>query len=238
MKGIYLVTYNERTSDIAAKYPFSVYHTDKTSPFFENAYIRDLIRNGAHHKAEWFGVLSPEFFTKALSGKVTPYKIHHDIDRGIQIQTGRNRFERQEVDAIGFTPRLKNLNVIIQGNRAHGGGFSDLTQDIFNKAGIDWDVSKPLKRVVMSNYIIARPEVYQDYASKVLLPCMDVMESDPIISERVWKDSGYYKKMRMPAQLKSDLGVPYYPLHTFICERFWSVYLAMNPSVKFRHFGQ
>lgn len=238
MRGVHLVTYNKATSDIAAKYPYSIYHVGKTSPFFENAYIRDLIQKGVHHNDDWFGLLSPHFFTKALSGRLTPYKIQHDIERGIQIQTGRNRFERHEAEAIGFTPRLKNLNVITQGNRAHGEGFSELVQDIFNKAGVDWDVSKPLKKVVMSNYIIARPEVYQDYANTVLLPCMEVMETDPDISKRCWEDSRYYKKRSMSAQLKSDLGVPYYPLHTFICERFWSVYLAMNPGVKFRHFGQ
>lgn len=238
MKGIYIVAYDQKTSDISAKYPYSVYYADKTSAFFENEYIRDLVNKGAHNDDDFFAVLSPHFFTKAIGGRLTPHKIQHDIERGIQIQTGRNTFEKHDVDAIGFTPQLRNTNVITQGDRTHVEGFSDLVQEIFNLAGVNWNVLTPLKKIVMSNYIIARSSIWQHYADTVLLPCMEVMETDKAISNEVWKDSRYYKKAKMSAKLKQDLGVSYYPLHTFICERFWSVYLAMNPDVNFRHFGK
>jgi hypothetical protein len=238
MKGIYMTAYNDKTSEIVDKYPFMKYWVEKTSPFFENAYILDLVVNGEHKGNEWFGVLSPQFFTKCCGGRLTIYKMQHDIERGIQVQTGRNQFERHEADAIGYHPSLRNRNMIQQGNLAHGDGFSQLTQDILTKAGVDWDVTKPLKKIVLSNAIITRQHVYEDYVLSVLEPCMTVMDNDEEIRERVWKNSGYHKNKSMSAKLKADLGVNYYPLHTFICERLWSVYLAMNPSVKFRHFGQ
>jgi hypothetical protein len=66
---------------------------------------------------------------------------------------------------------------------------------------------------------------------------MQVMNHNAELNKMIWQDSGYHKKKRMSAKLKQDLGVPYYPLHTFICERFWSVYLAMNRQIKFRHYA-
>lgn len=237
-KGIYMVTFDGKTRDIAAKYPFSVYAVSHTSPFFENWYIRDLIQKGAHNDAEWFGVLSPYFFTKAMSGRLTPAKIQHDLERAYKRQVGRNAFDLQELHALGFHPRLRQKNIITQGNRWHGETFSEITQLILNKAGIAWNVDRMLPKVVMHNYILARPHIYQEYVSEILSPCMDVMMYDPEVYALVWKDSMYHKKKKMTDKLKQDLGVPYYPMHTFICERLWSVYLALNGSVNFRHYGQ
>jgi hypothetical protein len=90
----------------------------------------------------------------------------------------------------------------------------------------------------MHNYVIAKPHIYDDYAKNILIPCMDVMEKDSDIKTLCWRDSRYFKKRNMSDKLKQDLGVPYYPLHTFICERLWAVYLALNPQINFRHYGQ
>ena len=239
LENIYMVAYDPATCDIASRSPFKVYCVDHTSPFFENAYIRDLVEKGAHNQGEWFGVLSPAFFYKALGGSLTPDKIAIYLNKKKKVRTGRRTFQMLDVDALGFNPRSQNSNIIQQGNRWHGDDFQAIVQAIFDKAGVPWDCSQRLHNVVMSNYIITRPWVYEDYVRSILAPCMDVMENDSSIRETIWRDSGYQKKRNMTDKLKADLGVPYYPLHTFICERFWAVYLAINAEkVTFRHYGQ
>ena len=233
-----MVAFDGKTHDIVNKYPFSVYSVGHTSPFFENWYIRDLVQKGAHNVGEWFGVLSPYFFTKAMSGRLTVQKIEQDIKQGYKQQVARSIYEIQELDALGFHPRLRQKNVITQGNRWHGEDFSQITQLIFDKAEIARDVQKPLPRIVMHNYVIARPHIYEQYVKEILSPCMDVMMYDPEIYALVWQDSTYHKKKKMTEKLKQDLGVPFYPMHTFICERLWAVFLAMNPQINFRHYGQ
>lgn len=236
--SIYMISFDHLTNDIVQKSGFSGYFVSKTSEFFENWYISDLIQKGAHKDAELFGVLSPYFFHKAMAGGLNTFKIRHDIERGYKKQVGRNIYEVSDLEALGFHPRNRQKNIITQGNRWHGEQFADITQMVFDKADIAWNVNSPLPRIVLHNYILAKPAIYEDYVKTILNPCMKVMQEDEELQPLLWQDSGYHKKKNMSQKLKDDLGVPYYPMHTFICERFWSVYLAMNPQIKFRHFGQ
>lgn len=237
-----MVSYNKATGNVVGQLPFREYCVGVTSPFFENAYIADLIERKEHWGAKWFGVLSPVFFSKALAGGLTVDKIKHDIDRGIRRKIARNVFQSLEIDALGFHPGHKNRNIIKQGARYHGRPngqvFVDLTQAIFDRAGVAWRVEDDLNLVVYNNYIIARPAIWQKYYDDVLGPCMEVMKNDTEIRAECFRDATYHKSKRMSARLKRDLGVPYYPFHSFICERFWAVFLRMNSGIQFRHFGK
>lgn len=229
VKNFYMIAYNEITSNYVDTTEFKKYEVAKNSEFFENAYILDLIKSETHAESKYFAVLSPAFFNKACAGRVTTSGIVEKLEKGLTVPTSRFSSKQVEIDILGFNPHHRNSNIIMQGNRWHGSNFSEVTQLIFDKAGIDWDVSRKLKHILLHNYVIAKSEIYEKYVTEILEPCMSVMSNDSEVRELVWKDSGYHKKRRMSEKLKADLGVNYYPLHTFICERFWSVFVALNP---------
>ena len=57
------------------------------------------------------------------------------------------------------------------------------------------------------------------------------------LRELLWTDSGYTKKNKLGPYLKEQIGVSYYPYHTFICERFWTMFLNMHPEITVTHYG-
>lgn len=200
-------------------------NSNNLSPFFENKVIYDLCMQGAHREGGWFGILSPSFFFKAHRIK-TPRNLSQLVSEG-------------DHDAVGFNGKSQNQNVILQAERWHV-GFVDLFEKIIHKAGIGFDFRsvKNGKQNIFSNYLIAKPEVWDRYFTEVLKPCMDVMSRDKEVQEGLWQDAKYHKSrtsLRHRMYLQESIGVPFYPYHTFICERFWTLFLWMNPDVKLKN---
>ena len=130
--------------------------------------------------------------------------------------------------------KSQNPNVIRQGDNWHrveNGSFSGIVQQVLRGAGIEWSVGDRLRLPIYNNYVIARPWVWDRYVNEMLNPCMEVMKNaEGEFRELLWQDARYHKSRRksVQAHLQANFGVPHYPLHTFICERFWSVWVEMN----------
>jgi len=58
-------------------------------------------------------------------------------------------------------------------------------------------------------------------ASLVLAPAMAVMDQMP----ELMQNSGY---SALPDRLAARFGVPHYPYHSFLCERFFSYFAHLN----------
>ena len=220
---------------------FTHYHNPTLSPFFENKCIYDILESKPHlNDNEWFGVLSPAFGTKArgaLGRSVTPYKL----------DTRLHECEGANLDVLGFFRTAQNLNNIKQGDNWHLRGqtpnFSDIFAMIIDKAGIQYNINTRLRKNqngrpcnFMSNFVIARYYLWIQYFRDVLKPCMDVMETDEEIKKLVWQSAKYQKDGRRKQILLKHLGVPYHPLHTFICERMWSMFVNKNRHLTFEHY--
>lgn len=235
---IYQIYYSEKTKKQLYDC-FQPLHNKHLSPFFENTPILEV-----YHKHfpqindnEWVGVLSPKFFQKAQSigGKTVSGR---ELDKLLS---------KTDKDVIGFHIKMTNLNIITQADNYHK-DFTKVFKLILEKADIDYDVrirSRKLFKLpsghwvypnIFSNAVIARKWVYKKYIKEVLKPCYEVM-SDPNneeIRNIIWRNSGYNRLVyRSNSQyLKRQIGVPYYPYHTFICERFWTMFLNMNKEIK------
>lgn len=228
---IYQIGYSESSKKQCFR-GFQLLENNHLSPFFENTAILGLFETRFKYinSEDWVGVLSPKFFQKAQSFKpITAI----DLDKFLS---------ETKKDVVGFSIRQTQRNIILQGDKYHK-DFSKVFKMIIEKAGIDYDIRRGTKKLfvlqsghqvyanIFSNAVIAKKWVYEKYIKEVLKPCYEVM-SDPNntdIQEIIWKDSGYTRLTRRDTSgFKAQIGVNYYPYHTFICERFWTMFLNMN----------
>jgi hypothetical protein len=219
----YQIYYDEASR--AACYPeFELYENKVCTPFFENQIIIELIKQGRHIGVDYFGVFSGHFKNKILGAKdgsrITPQYI----------------FDNLEGDVISFFRHHKNKNVV---NKAevHHPGFKRAMVNLLNRIGFDADLEKDTRFTVYQNHFIARSEVYHEFVKTLLEPAVKEMQNkdNKELQNIIWQDSGYHKKKNMPEKLKQELGVPYYPYHTFICERLFSIFLNKHTHLSCKH---
>ena len=233
---IYQIWYNEQTRKEIYQ-GFVPCHNPILTPFFENAVINRLCDSvlPAIDDPERFGVLSPKFFKKARI--VSPVK----LDTFLKQTTS---------ECVGFNFKTVNKYPLLSGERYHP-GFMKCLQLIVKKA-LDIDLEDRfqsrvvgrwnghvIRANVMSNYLIAKAGIWKRFYKEFFKPCYEVM-NDPKeeeIQSILWRDSGYHRKKQLGSYLKDQIGVSYYPYHTFICERFWTIYLALNTDISFQHYN-
>jgi hypothetical protein len=220
---VFQIYYDQLSKD--ACYPeFEAIENKKCSPFFENTVIIDLIKNKEHINHDYFGVFSGHFKNKMIHSrdgkKLTPEYI----------------FERLEGDVVSFFRSHKNLNVINKAEVFHP-GFKRAIKNILNVINFQVDIEKNTRFTVYQNHFIASSQVYDRYVKELLEPAVKAMydEGNKELQNIIWQDSGYHKKKTMPEKLKSEMGVPYYPYHTFICERLFSIFLNKYTELNCKH---
>jgi hypothetical protein len=191
-------------------------YNDKCTPFFENTII-------AAQKPEsgYFGV-----FSWAFGDKIRPLP-----DRSMV--TPEYIAKNLNAEVISFFRRNQNKNVFDLCNRYHPG--SELVfKGICDHVGYDSKLlSENTRFTVYMNTFVTTAEIYNQYIEELLKPAIEFMSSE--LQHILWKDSGYYKKAYMSDKLKRDLGVGYYPYHTFICERLFSLFLQKHKTISTIH---
>lgn len=210
---VYQVYYSEETKRNCLPF-FTPYENLSTSPYFENQVIVDTYKTC---QADYFGVVSHKlkfkmsFFPSTRDGKVFD----------------RNYLEGLDCDILFLQSHSGNM--MSQLDDWHPGSLA-LLRDIFTKAGLNAKTGI-IKHVIYSNHFLAKYHIYKDYIENFLLPAMKVMESD----KRLWQNSGYTRLTGPPpGRLQEAWGLDYWPLHTFLCERFFSVYLQ-DKNYKIKH---
>jgi len=168
---IYQVYYNNETRGNCKEAPFIVKHYNKDcSIFFENQIILDLINQGKHLEAEWFGVVSHKWLTSKAKGIIKCNLL--DIP---------NRLPTMNNTVVGFHPNLKN-------GRIFSGTDEKYYFEIFN-ALLDYvglPKTKP-NRIIMQNHFLARSNDYQYYAIHYLSKAIEFLIKD----KRAYKISPY-----------------------------------------------
>lgn len=107
-------------------------------------------------------------------------------------------------------------------------GALQILRDVCDHIGLNCpnEVTHP----VYFNHFVAAQDVYNGYVRGFLSPAMAFMHTDAEIRKRLWIDSGYSSLTnKIPQIVKDKWG--YYPMHTFVLERLFSVYLE-----KMRHY--
>lgn len=215
---IYQIYYNEETKK--RNWPmFAQYDNSQSlTPFFENTVIYDLLQAGKHQYGPYFGVLSPAFAEKAR-GKMTlnPENL------------GKKLAENPVF--LGFNAAHKSINPIESGRHFHGPAFWSIFQELF---GADFRWPLRYQHVIFSNYVIAKPEIWERYRLFYVPLYEKMRDAEGELKNLLWMNSRYNK--RLPQSAREQIGADYYPMHTFICERFWTIFLYLNPDIPVIHY--
>jgi len=178
------------------------------APFFENAVIESLIKKRAHHDCEFFGVWSWQHGRKLRNARI----------RGFSIPRLIERIETQSFDVLSWYGHLKKQQI-----------FHNNTRKVYNAAfdrlmflmDVDFSADQNPRFIVMQNHFIARSEIYERYVLDFLVPAMRFMQDDERLAKLL--------HIRTPYKAQSKVN---YTFHTFICERLFSTWLHLNPSIK------
>lgn len=196
-------------------------YNDKCTPYFENKIIVDNIDKNTE---DYFGVFSPHFKYKILPVAGMSRMSYEYIKTQL------------DSDVISFFKHHRTKNMIKQAEEYHP-RFTIGMELLLSAIGVDLNLNLDTRFIVYQNHFVAKKEVYNDYVENWLKPAIVAMEDkdNSELQNILWQDSNYHKKKNMSDRLKRDLGVNYYPYHTFILERLFSLYLNKNKHITCRH---
>lgn len=188
------------------------YKNEGLTPFFENSVIIDIFDRYMFNSDDKIGVFSWNLRNK-MKSNVPPY-------RKLSLEVIESDY-----DVLSFTKNTVNHGMLHLAENWHK-GFWEIINEIWVKLG--FGKAFEAKYPIYQNAFMARYDVYNTYLKEVLRPAMELMENDPSIKEKCWKDSNYYKlkgSQELSERVKKYLGVNYCPMHTFLCERMFSLWL-------------
>ena len=213
------------------------YHNPQANHFLENQVILDCFLQSDHIGCDYYGVLSPRFFDKTK--RRYAYEAIRDFITG---DAGR-------ADVYSFYKSERAENVWAEAVTLwHPKRMTEIGQMIFGRLGWSVDILKLRTSTIFSNHWIAKSSIFARYAGQVLAPAMKLMETDAEIRHACFEDSKYGELFKDPRYCRSMgysgatreqclklFGRPYYTYHPFLCERFFSTWLALNPDISLRH---
>lgn len=108
----------------------------------------------------------------------------------------------------------------------HGEVLKEILQHICEDLNIEFTDSP--EYAVFSNFYVSKYEVLKDYVNHYVIPIIELLETK--YKESAWLNSKYMNLK--PDELFIRTGLTYYPLHSFILERMFSIYLHNNKRLK------
>lgn len=200
-------------------FPFAIpYLNEGLTPFFENDCIRKIVPTAT---ADKIGVCSHALRQKVGGGVPMRQEFTQEI-------------LKSEYDVLCLGRKMPEHKMLFNLEQWHKGSHAILNL-IFAKLGKPAP-SEP-KDAIYSNHFMARRQIYQDYVGELLGPAMDLMENDEEIKKLVNVDSNYYKLQPPYTEYRDRvvkfLGTNYAPLHAFLCERLFSIYISGKYKVKY-----
>lgn len=187
-------------------FPFAKpFFNRELTPFFENSVIKTLVLGSS---ADKIGVCS-----WALKDKMR-----------LALRPLTEEVLQEDFDVLSLSRNSKHHKMLLSAEAWHP-GFVELLTKILHKIGFKTPVNP--RYPIYQNAFIARTTHYKSYIHELLEPAMEVMRSDEEIRALCWQDSRYTKLKKEPlsGEAVKQLGVEYYPMHPFICERFFSQWL-------------
>jgi len=192
-------------------FPFAIpYYNETLTPFFENTIIADKVLTT---KADKIAVCSWALKHK-MNGRIPPRR---DLTSEV--------FE-EDFDIMSFTKNAPDHDMLGALDAWHFGS-SLVLREIFDRLGHKM-VKKP-KYPIYCNAFCAKTEIYKQYVEEFLQPAIDLMTNDEEIKNLCWKNSGYTRTiLNVPVNMervKNFLGTDYVPLHPFLLERCFSLWI-------------
>lgn len=182
---------------------------NKLTIHFENSVLVDAHKEGLTKESEYTGILSHSFFNKNT----------HAHKRIEQIK---------DADLYSFFGRHEKNNYYKNAERWHP-GFTEDFGSLCEEIGLKFD-SRKTRFVVYQNAFIAKQWVWDMYVNGALIPAIQTLNTK--MKREALKDSKYIKNARMSEYLEKQIGLPYYPMATFLLERLMSVWLDNNKDIR------
>lgn len=209
MTNFYQIYYKE--SQLPELYPFSTpYFNEGLTPFFENSIISELVLKS---QADKIAVCS--WALKRKRTAVIPPK------RELTAEVLEEDF-----DVMSFTKNSTGHDMLTALEEWHSGSTVVLKM-IWSELGLTMP-RKP-KFPIYQNHFCATKEVYKAYVLEFLMPAMHLMEYDPEIKDLLYQNTNYTRTiLNQPIdseRMMKYLGVPYVPLHPFLLERCFSLWI-------------
>ena len=193
---------------------------DECTIFFENSVIKRLVESGAHEGSGHFGVVSHQLRRKLRYSRETwAGEISNVSRRAFSPEDFAAEVARAAPDAMGFQTHVPHDPVSLA-ERFHP-GFTRHFRHVMAAIGYGW-TPVVFQHVFYFNSFVARPAVYARYVKEMLVPAMAVMDQMPELRE----DSRYPHPL--PPPLQARFGIPHYPFHPFLCERFFSYFAHLH----------
>jgi len=192
-------------------FPFATpYYNTTLTPFFENTIIVDKVLT-----------------TDADKIAVCSWSLKHKMS--MRIPPRRELTEevlQEDFDVMSFSKNAPDHDMLGSLDVWHFGS-SLVLRLIFDRLGLK--MPKKPKFPIYQNAFCAKTEIYKQYVTDFLIPAMNLMTNDEEIKNLCWKDSGYTRTiLNVPVNIervKNFLGTDYVPLHPFLLERCFSLWI-------------
>lgn len=226
---IFQIAYNEETLKLIDMNKAFLCFNRSSSPFLENDIIANL-QQIADNRFEYFGILSARFEEK-MKYKQSKAKKIDGIHSAIEEDGYSN-------DVYSFFGSSTKRNVWKQAEQWQP-GILEVAELIFKQYSIErgQPVGNLLQLdtpVVYQNAFVAKKEIYFDYVQNWLRPLMSIMNTNEAIKSLLFKDAKYKDAKLSAEECLQVFGVPFYTFHSFVCERFFSTYLAVNKEISIK----
>ena len=206
-----------------------VYHVIRpdSGPYLENEIIVRFLEMPFVSSVDYIGVLSARFEDKsrwrqspnktipAILDFIEQDKNLADVYSFFGGHTERNIWTKAEQWQPGILDIAERL-------------FDIFEQETKTKVG---DITKLETPIIYQNAFIAKSAIYSDYVKTFLKPLTAIMERDKHLIEWLNQNANYKDSKLNKEKLLETFGRPFYTFHPFVCERFFSTYLAINKNL-------
>jgi hypothetical protein len=206
MTELYQILYSEEQRKNL--YPFAIpYFNDTVTPFFENSIILSLVPASTAHR---IGVCSWKLRDK-LRFYIPPRReLTEDV-------------LNSDYDILFLSRNSRHHQMLARASHWHP-EFLPVLDKLLYKIG----QKRPheVKNPVYFNHFVASREIYLQYIKEMLAPAVECMGADEEMKKLLWVDSGYTALAGSPPErVQREFGVSFWPLHTFILERLFSIWI-------------
>jgi len=193
---------------------------DDCTVYFENTVIKQLVESGAHAGQDYFGVVSHQLRSKlGYTRHRWGGEIANVSTRVFSPDAFQAEVERTAPDVMGFQTLVPHDPIAVA-DRFHP-GFADHFRHIMAAIGYGWTPTA-FQHVFYFNHFVARAPIYERYVKEMLAPAMAVMDRMPELMQ-----SSLYPQP-LPEPLRARFGIPHFPFHPFLCERFFSYFAHLH----------
>lgn len=227
---LYQIAYNEETIkkvDVDNAIEFQNRASDK---YLENTII-SRFSEFVTDRASYFGILSARF----------DEKMQWKQSEGRSIAGIRPAIEKDGYshDVYSFFGSNTIRNVWVQADRWQP-GVLEIAEIIFKQFAIErgqpiGDLKKLDTPIIYQNAFVAKREIYADYVNNWLIPLINIMETNEAVKPLLFANPNYKDAKLTEEECMRVFGVPHYTFHSFVCERFFSTYLALNEHITLKH---